>query len=288
MSKQSKILFIFPPVSSPVSPYLSTPLLAGQLKSSGYDVTCLDLSIEFFDYVLNKDFLLTSYQKAKEMLPSINADVMGKTSNDKDFAENSFELKNLILKKEYIEKIISNDEGNISLINNIAEYVEAYKNKLSFYNLEKMNFAYNEIAKAFKLAMLPYFPASLFFHVYKNPIYTTLYSGLKYQAVDKENNVFYEFYRKRIDEYKINDYDLVYISCPNETQILPSMTFAKILKEMSTSKVIIGGNIISRVVDELQKMPNLFEEFFDYILCGLGEESVVKLADYLINKRGQH
>ncbi len=286
MSKKAKILFIFPPVSSPVSPYLSTPLLAGQLKAFGYDVTCLDLSLEFFDYVLSKDFLLTSYEKAKEMLPSLTLDVMGKTSKDKDFSENSFELRNLILKKEHIEKIVSNDEENISLINNIAEYVEAYKNKESFYNLEKMNFAYKEIAKAFKLAMSPYFPASLFFHVYKNPIYTTLYSGLKYQADDKENNVFYEFYKKKIDEYKINDYDLIYISCPNETQILPSMTFSKVLKETSTSKVVIGGNIVSRVANEWQKMPKLFEEFFDYILCGLGEESVVKLADYLINKKG--
>ncbi len=286
MSKKSKILFIFPPVSSPVSPYLSVPLLAGQLKASGYDVKCLDLSLEFFDYVLNRDFLLAAYNKAKKFLQTIDTDILSKSSKDNDFSESSFELKNLVLKKEHIEKIVLNDEENLSIINNIAEYIETYKNKTSFYNLEKMNFAYKEIAKAFQLAMLPYFPATLFFHAYKNPIFLTTYSGLKYQAEDRENNIFYEFYEKKIAEYKINEYDLVYISCPNETQILPSMTFAKILKEKSDTKIAIGGNIISRVVDELQKMPKLFEEFFDYILCGLGEDSVVKLADYLINKKG--
>ena len=61
MSKKQKILFIFPPVASPVSPYLSLPLLAGQLETAGFDVTCLDLSVDFFDYVLDKKFLLNTF-----------------------------------------------------------------------------------------------------------------------------------------------------------------------------------------------------------------------------------
>lgn len=53
MSSNYKILLIFPPPASPVSPYLSCPLLAGQLKVAGYNVQSLDLSLEFFYYILN-------------------------------------------------------------------------------------------------------------------------------------------------------------------------------------------------------------------------------------------
>ena len=66
MKDKYKILLIFPPPASPVSPYLSTPLLAGQLKAAGYDVKSLDLSVEFFYYILNSEFLKNSYKNAKE------------------------------------------------------------------------------------------------------------------------------------------------------------------------------------------------------------------------------
>lgn len=286
MSKKPKILFLFPPVASPVSPYLSTPLLAGQLKNAGFDVTCLDLSVEFFDYILNKEFLLNVYNKAKEILPNLQQKIGDLTSSDKEFKNFSLELKSLILKKEYIEKVFLDEEKNLELIENISAFVSDYKNKKSFYNKERMSYAFLNIDRAFKLAMLPYFPAKIHFHFYKNSLYKSTYAGLKHQALDKTNNIFYEFYNQKIDEYKVCEYDIVYISCPNETQILPSMTFSNILKKNSNVKVVIGGNIISRVCDELQKIPNLYEEFFDYILCGMGEKTVVSLAEFLLNQKG--
>ena len=117
MSKKPKILFIFPPVSSPVSPYLSTPLLAGQLKAFGYDVTCLDLSLEFFDYVLSKDFLLTSYKKAKKMLPSLTLDVMGKTVDSPKLASI---IENSSLNYDQITFVIGGSYGLSEMIKDKA------------------------------------------------------------------------------------------------------------------------------------------------------------------------
>ena len=123
MSKKSKILFLFPPVASPVSPYLSTPLLAGQLKNAGFDVTCLDLSVEFFDYILNKEFLLNTYNKAKEILPNLQQKIGDLTSSDKEFKNFSLELKSLILKKEYIEKVFLDEEKNLELIEKFEHFL---------------------------------------------------------------------------------------------------------------------------------------------------------------------
>ena len=286
MSKKSKILFIFPPAADPISPYVSTPILAGQLKAAGFDVTSLDLSVEYFDYVLNKDFLLDSYRQSKEMLTKLQAEVGDKSIKDASFSSYPFNLKLSILRKENMEATFGSEEENISLIENVANYVNAYRNKDTFYDLTKMQDVREKMTKIFSLLMLRYYPSILDFKYYLNPYYKGIYPSLRKQAIDEEENIFCNFYKEKIKEYKIDEYDLIYISSPNVMQIMPAMTFAKILRETSSAPIVVGGNCISRVAKELQKMPKLFEEFFDYIIWGLGEESVVKLADLLLNKKG--
>lgn len=213
------------------------------------------------------------------MLPSL----IEKTSNS---LKNSFEFKLAKLRRKNIENILLEDAENVSVIENIADYVASYRNEKSFYNLEKMNSVYDKIMRAFKIAMLPFFPASISFATYNNALMKKTYSGLKYQALDKENNVFCDYFVKKIKEHKIDEYDLIYLTCPNEAQIMPSMTFAKVLKEFSKAPIVIGGNIISRIDKELANWKEFFEEFFDFAIIGCGEESVVKLADYMLNGQG--
>ena len=272
---------IFPPPASPVSPYLSCPLLAGQLKAAGYNVKSLDLSIEFFYYILNSQFLKNSYKKAKEDICILNNKIdLLKKMNEK----NSFELKKKNLKQKIISERLNNEKENIEIINNIDENIEKYKNKDNFYNINIMDNVVQKIYKAFKIAMLPYVPATCSFSVYQNPLYKINYNSIKLQT-GAEDNVFYNFYKKKIKEHNINEYDLVCISCPNETQIIPALTLAGILKETSNVKIYIGGNIISRIDEEIKKMPEAFDIFYDYVLIGPGENSLVKLADYLSGKK---
>lgn len=286
MKNNKKILFIFPPIASPVSPYLSTPLLAGQLDRANFDVTCLDLSLEFFNYILNKNYLFNSLNKAKETLKEITQFVEGKTSEDVEFNQYSNNLKQAILHKEKIEKLLGNEQENISLIENISDYVNAYR-KESFFNPVEMNKCYQKIVQAFKFITLPFGLVSLSFNSYSNLIYKSTFPGLKFQAEDNNNNIFYDFFINKIKEYEIEKYDLVYISCPNQVQILPAMTFSKALKSIKkTIPIAIGGNIISRIDKELASLPNFFEDFFDFAIIGSGEQSVVELADYILNKKG--
>ena len=63
--KKNKMLLIFPPQWTPISPHFAIPSLLGQLKANGYNAQAIDLNIEFFDEVLNKDYLEFSIFKAK-------------------------------------------------------------------------------------------------------------------------------------------------------------------------------------------------------------------------------
>lgn len=288
MKSDFKVLLIFPPVASPVSPYLSLPLLAGQIKRSGFSATCCDLSLDFFDYILNKEFVSNSYEKAKQMLSSLIELSQNKTLNDSEFKNYSLDLKKTIFKKEKIQKALLNEDNNLNVINSIDDAISCYKSEHKFYNPNEMEKAYDCVQKAFDLLMLPYSPALLSFHYYKNPLYKITFNALKHQVADCENTIFYDFYKQKIAEYKIQDYDMVCISCPNETQILPSMMLAKLIKENFYGKIVLGGNIISRIDNELCSMSELFDEFFDYMIIGCGENSLVELANSIFNNNEKY
>ena len=274
-----KILLIIPPPTSPVSPYLSAPLLCGQLVANGFDAKTLDLSVEFFDWVLNKNFLLNQYNIAKSLYSSL--DTQGKTVFDKEFKSYSYELKKTVLKKYYIENFLKTDAENLELISEISDIIESYKNKDVFYDFEKSKNLLSKINKAFDIAMLPFAPNSLMFHSYKNPLYKVTYLALKKQALDNEDNIFYKFFKDKIKEHKINEYDLILISIPNETMLLPALTLMYQIKENSSAKIAIGGNIITRIDNELKNIPDAFNCFYDYVMIGTGEASVIKLAKYV-------
>ena len=141
------------------------------------------------------------------------------------------------------------------------------------------------INTAFEIIMLQYFPAQLFFHKYTNIEYKSTYKALEYQAL-QNNNIFYDFYKQKIDEHNIKNYDLICISCPNQTQILPSMILARMIKEQSNAKIVLGGNIVSRIDKNLQKIDKIFNSFFDFIISGCGEKSLIKLAEHIFYKKG--
>ena len=275
MNTNYKILLIFPPPASPVSPYLSCPLLAGQLKAAGYITQSLDLSLDFFYYILNSQFLKNSYKKALTKFDEYKKNYNLKLSAQK--------TKDVIYK--YLEKKLENKDEYLKIINNIDENIKKYKDKEIFYNINLIDDIAKQIYVAFEIAMLPYYPAKCSFYLYKNSKFKINSAGILAQTDFNTNeNIFHSFYVEKIKEHNINKYDLVCISCPNLTQIIPTLTLTRLLKERYNTKICIGGNIISRIDCELKQMPELFDKFFDYILIGPGEGSIVKLADYLSNK----
>src|SRR5918996_93472 len=52
-------LLLFPPQWSPFQPALSLPALSAWLRRAGYSVACLDLNVEFYDWLLSDSFAET-------------------------------------------------------------------------------------------------------------------------------------------------------------------------------------------------------------------------------------
>ena len=92
-----KALLIFPPQAYPANPYMSVPLLAGQLKNAGYDVTALDLNVKFFNDVLNSKYLSALYEDIKKM-PQIIEEKIKETKDNNSY-------KYLLEKKQVVEVV---------------------------------------------------------------------------------------------------------------------------------------------------------------------------------------
>ena len=61
-----RVLLVFPPVWTPVTPYLALPLLVGYLRKEGFSVTQYDASLDFFDqYLLKEETLFDLWDMIK-------------------------------------------------------------------------------------------------------------------------------------------------------------------------------------------------------------------------------
>ena len=49
--KKQKLLLIFPPQWTPISPHFALPSLLGQLKYCGFNAEAMDLNIDFFNEI---------------------------------------------------------------------------------------------------------------------------------------------------------------------------------------------------------------------------------------------
>lgn len=167
------------------------------------------------------------------------------------------------------------------MINKISEeatnlsFYRAFETSKSFFdnNTAQKAVLDNIINEAICLALLPY--------ICDGKFYNLSYKNLKEQCLDDENNFFIHYLKKKIKKFP-KDIDLICISnLPSYSQY-PTLTLARLLKErFPDSKIVMGGDWISRVSDNIMGIPDFFNVFCDYILPFDGEVSIVELAKYI-------
>ncbi len=256
-----KILFANIPQWLPVSPYLSAPLLAGQLKAAGFDACALDLGIEFYNTVLTRDYLKKSLASAKEIL-------------HKECNTPSDEYRRNLIKEFFETQSDFADE----LCEKIEDAVSVFKTEEKFYNPELLFEARDTVTDALKIVSLPFAPARLEFDNYfTDPTMSLDYENLRKHSFDGEHNMFLGWFEERLKTLDLNDVALFGISITDMSQLVAGFTLARLVKEKGV-RVTLGGSYISKIKDELKENPEFFTLFCDYLSSGDGELSVVDLA----------
>lgn len=240
-----KGMILFPPEWLPINPYASMPMLAGQLHHAGFEVTCRDVNLEFFDHILNGDYL---------------NGVLG-------------EIRERLTPREY------------SLFRAAAEHTDdaviTLKTGRGFYDIDTYQAAMDTVDAALRLVSAKYSGQKISLYDFTDSRFKWEFSSLRDICTNKLPNMFYDFFMTQIEQWQKADIDYVCVTMPCYTQLVPAFTLTYLLKKYTGITVCVGGNIITRLAPGIRSNHEMLGEFCDYIMMGDGERAIVRFAELM-------
>ena len=271
-----KVMLIFPPEWVPTAPYLALPSLAAVLRKNGIETILKDINVEMFDHFFTSGFLLFVKSKIQARLKALTQKEYGGALSPEDA-----ELKQML-----------NDYQHIDLDHHINKVGRAKRimRGPEFYEIEKAEWALNAFREVMEYISVCYFPASINFYPVESNlnIYRPWVSeDLLKVPHDKDVNVYGDICRQLVlRSIRKEEPDIVGISIGTPVQLMAGITFATLIKEAYPNiHVTVGGNIITRLKDELAKKPHFFGKVFDSMITYEGEHALVWLVEALSGKR---
>lgn len=276
-----KTLLIFPPQWIPMCPHYAISSLIAQLKYHGFDAHTFDLNIEFFNDILTKDNLEKNIAKIQHSLTETLEYIKKEYSPNKKEDEYSLDFQQKLYKFTKINEYLKTKQSNFQTIPNELENAINVTRSEKFYDPSELINALNVIDEALEIISLNYLPSELSFQNFYNRFMKLTYESIKTFCLDKETNIFYEYYQTKIEDIIAQNNDFIALSINSNSQIVPGLTLAMMLKERTNAHINIGGNFFSRVIDGFKNNAEFFELFAHSLSYEEGEKPTVELAKYV-------
>jgi len=276
-----KTLLIFVPQWTPVSPHFALPSLVGQLKTGGFDAKSLDLNIDFYNKILNPDFIKNSILKAVDSNSKILKEIEPFIKKGKQFKDYPLKIQNKLVRYSKVKEYINEKQEALAVFPDMVQEALRIIKGDKFYNPELLVKSINIIDAALDMASLPYYPSKISLDNYSNPFFKLNFENIKYFVFDKDTNIFIEYYKTVLEDIIKENYDYIGISINSSSQIVPGLTLSNMLKEKTNAHINIGGNFFGRVKEAIVKNPSFFDLYCNSVLVEEGERPVVELARYI-------
>ena len=282
---KQKLLLIFPPQWTPISPHFALPSLIGQLKYCGFNAEAMDLNIDFFNDILTKENIENSIKTTKQQFEYLQKNLLSVFSPKKKENDYTKEEQMFLYKYNRIKNYLQKNSNYFSLIPVLID--EAKKNIKSenFYDPKLLVQSINIIDKALEIISLPYTPTKIEFEGISNPFFKFNYETIKYFVLDDKSNIFKKYYEKRLDEIIKKNADFIAISLNSSSQIVPGLTLTYLLKQRTKAHINIGGNFFGRIADQLKKHKDFFSIFADSVSIEEGEGPIIEVAKFVTGEK---
>jgi radical SAM superfamily enzyme YgiQ (UPF0313 family) len=269
-----KILLLFPPDWLPSEPYLSLPTLTSVLRPAGHKVIQKDINVEMYDMFFSRPFLeQVSYRITGELNHLLHVE----KQRALDEEESALKIQLLQSNPEVISQLASN-----------AEEAKRILRGESFYDIDKLEWATNILHQTMALISLGYYPAQICFPpIETDLVYKPFMSSEILEALDDgQINVYRDVYSQLIAPIiEKEEPGMIGISIVQQKQIIPTFTFSKMIKEeFPDVHITIGGNIVTRIRDELKTQDKLFG-YIDSAVLYEGENAYLQLVDAVENAK---
>ena len=267
-----KVSLLFPPTWHPSQPYLSLPSLTGFLHQAGVtNVTQRDLGIELLDTVLTRSYGAQVYQQLVEKKRDLERSQTGETGPGS--------------REHYARVAASLDQFSY-----VIDRIELAKDTLrsdGFYDLDAYRGSLFMIDKWLETVSSIYFPTRL--TVVDNQFSNySIYSSKDLMKVirDEAQNPYVRLFREQFLPSLVGDRpDLIGVSITATSQIIPGLTLCRLIKEAAPDiHLTIGGSIFTRLVDNIRRVPALFD-LADDIVVFEGETALLELVNQLAGKK---
>jgi anaerobic magnesium-protoporphyrin IX monomethyl ester cyclase len=273
--KQSKVMLLFPPEWVPTAPYLALPSLTAVLREAGHTVIQRDINIGMWDHFFSMEFLIWVKARLGMQLKALQ---------DK-------EKTGILTEQEVDHKAVVEQAYDVDVFDlaDRAEDAKLIVRGERFYQAETLEGALNTFREAMAYISTAYYPASLVFYPMESNLgYRPGVSKEVLACLDDEQvNVYRDLCNQLVMPGVAKEKpDVVGISIGTQMQLLAGLTFGKMIKETFPQiHVVVGGNVITRLQDDLSNHERFFKEVFDSAILYEGEHALLWLIESLNGER---
>ena len=260
-----RTLLIFPPVWTPVTPYVALPLLVAYLLKEGLPARQYDASLDFFlKYLLTPDTLF-------DLL-----DVIARRDQAGDYSGANKDEKSLI------HDLKQHQDAWTRRISRIDGILESMRSETGFYQPETCIRDQTDLYDLLKLASLAYYPTAFTFNTFSNPTIDDFNSMVRFCDDERTNPFLKSFATQLTGKLDRERPSLVGISISTSHQLAGALTMARFIKNTYPSiHVTLGGRHILRLRESFMKSPSFFPGFCHSMIMDNGERPLKNLIRQL-------
>ncbi len=270
-----KTMLLFPPEWVPTAPYLALPCLTAVLRQPGHEVVQKDVNIEMYELFFSDAFLIWIKTRMGMQLRALVAKEQTGSLSDREAEQKAaLEVKaerdvfDLIERAETAKRVVRGEE---------------------FYQADELESALNTFREVMQYISTAYYPASIVFYPMESNLgYRPGVSKEVFECLDDEQvNVYRDVCRQLVlPAVHKEQPEVVGVSIGTQMQLLAGLTICKMIKEAFPNvHVTVGGNVITRLQEELPKHERFFTSILDSAIMYEGEHALLWLLEALAGER---
>ena len=268
-------MLLFPPEWVPTAPYLALPSLTSVLRHHGHEVVQKDVNIEMYELFFSDVFLIWVNARMVQRQRVLEAKAQREGLSER-------ETDQLARLDEALALDVMDLAAN-------AEEAKRINRSEDFYDADKLEWALNVFRDVMRYISAAYYPASLVYYPMESHLgYRPGVSRDVLACLDDEQvNVYRDVCRQLVLSAVSKERpDVVGVSIGTKMQLIAGFTFCKMIKEAFPDvHVTVGGNVVTRLQEDLAKRDEFFTSVFDSAVLYEGEHALLWLLDALAGDR---
>lgn len=273
--RKLKTMLLFPPEWVPTAPYLALPSLTSVLRRHGHEVVQKDVNIEMYELFFSDVFLIWVNARMVQRQRALEAKAQREGLSERETDQ-----------RARLDEALALDVMDLAAN---AEEAKRINRSEDFYDADKLEWALNVFRDVMRYISAAYYPASLVYYPMESHLgYRPGVSRDVLACLDDEHvNVYRDVCRQLVLSAVSKERpDVVGVSIGTKMQLIAGFTFCKMIKEAFPDvHVTVGGNVVTRLQEDLAKRDEFFTSVFDSAVLYEGEHALLWLLDALAGDR---